>query len=182
MRQRSSSILSRRRHCLLSCRLSRSSALLCSAILPDRAPLSLSLPLSAPPPLSLSSSVLLVIMANPNVQKVPKLMLQFNDWQAAGKIDKQQNNQMNSQHTNQKTECEADTPHRATAHAEERNEAAKSPRWCMSGGSGESGQLPLTPPCKLVRSSVLILTCCVLCCYSFRFGSVVPSRDSRVGG
>ena len=65
------------------------------------------------PPLSL-----LLIMANPNVQKVPKLMLQFNDWQAAGKIDKAQNNALNGtatatpqQHNNQRPtlQCGADT-------------------------------------------------------------------------
>jgi hypothetical protein len=35
-------------------------------------------------------------MANPNVQKVPKLLLQFNEWIASNKIDKAMGQQMNA--------------------------------------------------------------------------------------
>jgi len=36
-------------------------------------------------------------MANPNVQKVPKLLLQLNEWQAQGRLDKAHGQTLNGQ-------------------------------------------------------------------------------------
>lgn len=36
-------------------------------------------------------------MANPNVQKVPKLLLQLNEWQAQGRLDKARGQTLNGQ-------------------------------------------------------------------------------------
>ena len=66
------------------------------------------LPLPLPPlSLRLPASVLpsaVVTMANPNVQKVPKLLLQLNEWQAQGRLDKAHGQALNGQRDAVQTE------------------------------------------------------------------------------